>query len=488
MASLPQYNMSLPPTPPGSVPCNENKTSGDGDQVQAQQSTFTAPFNASGPEQVGFGFTDHRVQATAPPLQQPAHEQPDNAFRFYDQSNRLAPLNAPPNGNFESMGAPLLPPVRPLGRSSDNMHLQPQAHQEQRAQNSQHQNRAQPRGGMSATLDYNIDVMSWFIADHGLGLYVSLASGNYLADTDIIGSIDRNSPKIPALREWVSRVLSATRLPTATILTGLHFLALRMARHDQPPTPFSTFSDEGMSYTLLTVGLMLGSKFLDDNTFINRSWSEVAGIDVHEINDVEKQWLLVTDWVLHLRPDSSCGFLDWQNLWRDYERNAQLRVARNVQMAPVNANIQKPQHPLHHALLNAPWRTQRSGNTGFASHGNGAAPPPYAPPVGYDPWLVRRSENPQPSMNTGPMNPDYYGGPGVWGPNGFRPNRVPHRPSNFPPWRSQQLPQHTQSGRTSQWNYGPWCGHGNGSNCMYCSSRPPTSFSNLSHRMQSVMG
>ncbi|EDO00684.1 hypothetical protein SS1G_03157 [Sclerotinia sclerotiorum 1980 UF-70] len=47
----------------------------------------------------------------------------------------------------------------------------------------------------------------------------------------------------------------------------------------------------GSEYRLLTVALMLGNKFLDDNTYTNKTWAEVSGISVTEIHIMEVEFL-----------------------------------------------------------------------------------------------------------------------------------------------------------------------------------------------------
>lgn len=47
----------------------------------------------------------------------------------------------------------------------------------------------------------------------------------------------------------------------------------------------------GSEYRLLTVALMLGNKFLDDNTYTNKTWGEVSGITVNEIHVMEVEFL-----------------------------------------------------------------------------------------------------------------------------------------------------------------------------------------------------
>ena len=47
----------------------------------------------------------------------------------------------------------------------------------------------------------------------------------------------------------------------------------------------------GSEYRLLTVALMLGNKFLDDNTYTNKTWADVSGISVGEIHIMEVEFL-----------------------------------------------------------------------------------------------------------------------------------------------------------------------------------------------------
>ncbi|KAF3770045.1 hypothetical protein M406DRAFT_354229 [Cryphonectria parasitica EP155] len=47
----------------------------------------------------------------------------------------------------------------------------------------------------------------------------------------------------------------------------------------------------GSEYRLLTVALMLGNKFLDDNTYTNKTWAEVSGISVQDIHVMEVEFL-----------------------------------------------------------------------------------------------------------------------------------------------------------------------------------------------------
>lgn len=48
---------------------------------------------------------------------------------------------------------------------------------------------------------------------------------------------------------------------------------------------------KGSEFRLMTIALMLGNKFLDDNTYTNKTWAEVSGIPVQEIHVMEVEFL-----------------------------------------------------------------------------------------------------------------------------------------------------------------------------------------------------
>ncbi|CAG8780567.1 8698_t:CDS:2, partial [Racocetra fulgida] len=68
----------------------------------------------------------------------------------------------------------------------------------------------------------------------------------------------------------------------------------------------------GSEYRTFTVALMLANKFLDDNTYTNKTWSEVTNIPVCEINTMEMEFLGSLNYQLYV---SEKQYFDWvQNL------------------------------------------------------------------------------------------------------------------------------------------------------------------------------
>ncbi|KAL8799816.1 MAG: hypothetical protein Q9182_005611 [Xanthomendoza sp. 2 TL-2023] len=229
---------------------------------------------------------------------------------------------------FPASNVPLLPPTRRSEQSSTNIrqtqHKPAPPVKEEKA-----------TGGVATHLDYELDQMAEFVAEMGQGMYDLYESRICLADIDILRSVNPKASVAPAFRKYVLSVLSSTRLPSSTILLALHYLATRMnmlSLNGRYPT------GRAQVYHMLTTALLLGSKFLDDNTFQNRSWSEVSNISVSELNTLELEWLVAIKWDLHVdHEDPRAGlkgaaffrhFLPWMQ-----RREPQLRSLERLQYA-----------------------------------------------------------------------------------------------------------------------------------------------------------
>lgn len=165
-------------------------------------------------------------------------------------------------------------------------------------------------GGVCAVLDYEVEVMAEYVSDMSTRL------------------VTPDAPVTSAFRKFVSQILTSTRLPSTTILLGMNYLAKRI---NTMKTQGPYKSSEGQVWRYLTVSLLLGSKFLDDNTFQNRSWSEVSGIPVSELNSLEFDWVQAMSWRLYVNLDLSKDYQAWLDSWRDWQqmKKRQAQVARD---------------------------------------------------------------------------------------------------------------------------------------------------------------
>ncbi|KAF7712705.1 Uncharacterized protein PECH_006661 [Penicillium ucsense] len=86
-------------------------------------------------------------------------------------------------------------------------------------------------------------------------------------------------------QKWVASILSTTQVSQNVILLALLFI-YRLKKFNS-----GVKGKKGSEFRLMTVALMLGNKFLDDNTYTNKTWAEVSGIAVQEIHIMEVEFL-----------------------------------------------------------------------------------------------------------------------------------------------------------------------------------------------------
>lgn len=372
-----------------------------------------------------------------------AHQQPS-----YPANSGMPPVN-----RYDTTSV-VLPPVRSLEHSlhADSYQRPPEYRQyEQRPQ--QKQKEEKPVGGVSAKLDYDMEEMTDFVTEKAQQL------------------VQTSRPSRTAFRGWVNSVLCATRLPSATIVLSLHYLSGHMARRQN--MPHAEQSDNAI-YRLLTVALIMGSKFLDDNTFINRSWADVSGIDIKTLNYMERQWLEEIGWKLHIDPAEHNGFNAWMEHWKDFEKARLDHGAQSLKLSPIDTNVQN-QSPAHKSFSPASSLMGYQPMSGVEFNPrpfqNNLHTPAYTP---YDPWLVRRSihdSSPNSAPHTGPTTPEYYGGPGTWAPidnNGYSYNRRAYGFNHLSQSVAQPLAPYTPFTPTYN-QHNAWTGHSIHCTCGHCS-------------------
>ncbi|KAH9844802.1 meiotically up-regulated protein 80 protein-like [Teratosphaeria destructans] len=270
----------------------------------------------------------------------------------YPHPNTLPPMQS----YYEPMGAPILPPLRINEHPPITDDYQRRLEQEQQAREQQQRQAAKEEkatGGVSAKLDYDMERMTDFVTGATERMYALHCNPHIsVADVNVPRSFAHEMQSRPSFRKWVLQVLSATRLPSATILLSLHYLNDRVARH-----PETVSTSENQIYRLLAVSLILGSKFLDDNTFINRSWSDVTAIKVVELNQLERDWLRLISYNLHVDASDPNGLRAWLGGWEDYQQQIAQESARQeaqrldalakqeqqqrLRLSPINTNVSR---------------------------------------------------------------------------------------------------------------------------------------------------
>lgn len=389
---------------------------------------------------------------------------------------------------YGPIAAPILPPIHiPDPQTQETKFGQYQQQHGPRAHSEPQPKEEKTVGGVSAHLDYEMEQMSDFVAEMAQGMYDLYISRICLADIDIIRSVHPNTVVPAAFRKYVSQILSSTRLPSSTILLGLYYLATRMGMLSAKGR-YSAGS--GQVYRMLTTSLLLGSKFLDDNTFQNRSWSEVSNIPVAELNVLEIEWLLAIDWNMHVNPDDSHGFMVWRQHWVKWQAKKAEITLDSLKLTPLDAEIRRQRSvtkqfppPLLYPRLNTDLTSRSSPIDRSQVH--------WQPPR-YDQWPHHGSvddRSPPSAPETGPNTPDWYGRMGTFGQNYVAPTystrAVPHPAQILAP--SSQLGAY-HAAYAQHFPHSNWGSHGTGCSCVYCSPRHERYFMAPGHGPQLVAG
>ncbi|KAL4899524.1 hypothetical protein BDW74DRAFT_109397 [Aspergillus multicolor] len=172
-------------------------------------------------------------------------------------------------------------------------------------------------------------------------------------------------------QKWVSTILTTTQVSQNVILLALLFI-YRLKKSNP-----AVRGKKGSEYRLMTVALMLGNKFLDDNTYTNKTWADVSRITVQEIHVMEVEFLSNLRYNLYA---SEKEWAQWHvklSLFAEFFNNAPLAsdhhdlptppvrllsptsVSKRSQVSPTSSSrlpspTGEPLHPQSWAPINGP--------------------------------------------------------------------------------------------------------------------------------------
>ncbi|KAK2745244.1 hypothetical protein FQN57_003939 [Myotisia sp. PD_48] len=153
-----------------------------------------------------------------------------------------------------------------------------------------------------------------------------------------IPPLDQDSSPSTGFKKWVTTVLTTTQVSRNVILLALLFI-YRLKKFN--PT---VRGKHGSEFRLMTIALMMGNKFLDDNTYTNKTWAEVSGISVQEIHVMEVEFLSNVRYNLFVTADE---WTQWENklsLFANYFEKASRLV---LELSPPSSFQSSPnQSPL----------------------------------------------------------------------------------------------------------------------------------------------
>ncbi|KAG6828739.1 hypothetical protein H0H92_006877 [Tricholoma furcatifolium] len=109
----------------------------------------------------------------------------------------------------------------------------------------------------------------------------------------------------PTFVQFMQKLLETTQVSQSVIVLSLHYIYRLKDRNRFTP------AQPGSEFRIAVAGLMMANKFLDDNTYTNKTWSEVSGIDLAEINRMEREFLMGVEFNLYVDKPT---YESWMNL------------------------------------------------------------------------------------------------------------------------------------------------------------------------------
>jgi len=113
-------------------------------------------------------------------------------------------------------------------------------------------------------------------------------------------------------------LLTTTQVSSSVILLALLYIYRLKSRHPE------LHGQEGSEYRLSVTSLMLANKWLDDHTYLNKTWSELSGIELKDVTKMEREF-----WS-GLGMDISCSDAEFQ-VWLKQVENMTARREVKIQ-------------------------------------------------------------------------------------------------------------------------------------------------------------
>ncbi|KAL5342303.1 cyclin-domain-containing protein [Aspergillus crustosus] len=198
-----------------------------------------------------------------------------------------------------------------------------------------------------------------------------------------------SSEAIPSIgfQKWVSSILSTTQVSQNVILLALLFI-YRLKKFNP-----AVRGKRGSEYRLMTIALMLGNKFLDDNTYTNKTWADVSRISVQEIHVMEVEFLSNLRYNLFASKEEWTQWHVKLDLFADFFNNAPLasdnyevlptppvlRLSPNfgpttrTQLSPISST--RPPSPSNEPLHPQAWAPANGSSHGAVPHPASELPP-----------------------------------------------------------------------------------------------------------------
>ncbi|KAI7865823.1 uncharacterized protein EV154DRAFT_488663 [Mucor mucedo] len=154
--------------------------------------------------------------------------------------------------------------------------------------------------------DYqNIDQLAAFASSMIYVMWHCRKSTNLTCPGGYLTSFSYGGKSTSSFRWFCSYVFKAMAISESAVYLSLKYVALLLRLNP------AMEGSEGSEYRVFVVALILACKFLDDVTFVNTTWSEVSGMTLTSLNQMEAEFLQGINYRLFIK---SQDYNQWKTL------------------------------------------------------------------------------------------------------------------------------------------------------------------------------
>ncbi|KAL1740195.1 hypothetical protein HDZ31DRAFT_2633, partial [Schizophyllum fasciatum] len=158
----------------------------------------------------------------------------------------------------------------------------------------------------------------------------------------------------PIFVQFMQKMLETTQVSHSVIVLSLFYIRrLRIKSR--------TLAQAGSEFRIAVAGLMMANKFLDDNTYTNKTWADVSAMTLDQVNRMEREFLEGVDYNLYV---DQREFESWvqllrglvsakQSALRQFRKGRSMTRGRSGRPAPTSA-------PREHSSRRERWHRTRS--------------------------------------------------------------------------------------------------------------------------------
>ncbi|CAO3629254.1 unnamed protein product [Cunninghamella blakesleeana] len=145
-----------------------------------------------------------------------------------------------------------------------------------------------------------------------------------------------------AFKRFCHQILSVTQLSESVVILSLKYIAILLQNNPRIQ------GADGSEYRLFIVALLLANKFQDDNTYTNKTWSDISRMKLNELDIMEFEFLDVLKYRLFIRKEEydcwKLGLFDFMNQLKNMNLLQEQKIIESNLMSDMDLMVPPTPH------------------------------------------------------------------------------------------------------------------------------------------------